>query len=278
MAKRTSRYILIIALCISISAGVYFVRVGEFRNGIYEDFQELNFIGSTTAVPNPPPQPIPETSPDPIPTINSETEPGSELEVDTTLIPIPESQPAPALTTKPEPKPETKSKPEPTPVPAQESKPVTTVEPITEQTMEPEPEPEPVPQPVAFELTQAEQQMLNLINKEREGRGLPLLQMDIELTKAARLKSQDMIDFNYFAHESPTYGSPFEMMKSFGIDYRYAAENIAGSRTVEKAHANLMNSSGHKANILDSRYTQIGIGIKSGGTYGMIFTQMFIGK
>lgn len=101
----------------------------------------------------------------------------------------------------------------------------------------PKPQPEPVPQAHQNELTQGEKEMLDLINNKRTSRGILPLQYDIELTRLTRLKSQDMVTLNYFARESPTYGSPFEMMKSFGITYRYAAENISGNSSVTEAHA-----------------------------------------
>ncbi|SHK12325.1 CAP domain-containing protein [Paramaledivibacter caminithermalis] len=120
--------------------------------------------------------------------------------------------------------------------------------------------------------------MLRLVNAERSKRGLEPLKVDLELCEVARNKSQDMIDNNYFSHYSPTYGSPFEMMRNFGIKYIYAGENIAGNPSVKAAHTSLMNSEGHKKNILNSNFTHIGIGIKEGSKYGKIFTQMFVGK
>jgi len=92
------------------------------------------------------------------------------------------------------------------------------------------------------------------------------------------MKSQDMVDKNYFAHQSPTYGSPFELMRSQGISYRTAGENLAGAPSVETAHRNLMNSPGHRANILNPNFTHVGVGIVNGGPYGKMFTQHFIGK
>lgn len=127
-------------------------------------------------------------------------------------------------------------------------------------------------------LTAAEQQMLNLVNQERRKAGIPPLKADMQLTKLARLKSQDMINRHYFSHQSPTYGSPFQMLKRFGIRYRTAGENIAGNPSVQGAHAALMRSPGHRANILNRRFTHVGIGIKRGGPYGMMFTQLFIGR
>lgn len=127
-------------------------------------------------------------------------------------------------------------------------------------------------------LTAAEQEMLRLVNEARAQNNVPALKIDMELCNVARLKSQDMIDNNYFSHNSPTYGSPFDMMKDFGIEYVRAGENIAGNRNTASAHNALMNSPGHRKNILSADYTHIGLGIKDGGPYGMMFCQMFISK
>lgn len=127
-------------------------------------------------------------------------------------------------------------------------------------------------------LTADEAKMVNLVNQARTGQGVKALSVNSQLVTLARRKSQDMVDKNYFSHTSPTYGSPFEMMKNAGVKYSTAGENIAGAATVESAHQNLMNSPGHRANILNSSFTQIGIGIVSGSQYGKIFTQMFIGN
>lgn len=126
-------------------------------------------------------------------------------------------------------------------------------------------------------LTADEAKMVNLVNQARTGQGVKPLSVNSQLVTLARRKSQDMVNNNYFSHTSPTYGSPFEMMKNAGIKYSTAGENIAGAATVESAHQNLMNSPGHRANILNPSFTQIGIGIVSGSRYGKIFTQMFIG-
>jgi len=133
------------------------------------------------------------------------------------------------------------------------------------------------PDPTPSGQTTLEQQMVELVNSERAKAGLPALKVDATLTKMARAKSQDMIDKGYFDHTSPTYGSPFEMMKSFGISYRTAGENIAYNSSVTSAHTALMNSSGHRANILNASFTKIGIGIvrNSRGVY--YISQEFIG-
>lgn len=123
-----------------------------------------------------------------------------------------------------------------------------------------------------------EQQMVDLVNHERTKNGLQPLTVDLELARVAGIKSQDMVDNNYFSHNSPTYGSPFDMMKKFGISYLHAGENLAGNQNVDRAHTALMNSSGHRQNILSPNFTHIGIGVRPSPKYGYIYTQMFISK
>lgn len=130
----------------------------------------------------------------------------------------------------------------------------------------------------ASSLSNEEQEMLKLVNQARAQNNVPALKADVELANVARIKSKDMIDNNYFSHNSPTYGSPFDMMKQFGVQYLKAGENIAGNQTVAAAHDALMKSPGHRKNILSPDYTHIGIGIVEGGQYGNMFTQMFISK
>ncbi len=121
-----------------------------------------------------------------------------------------------------------------------------------------------------------EKEVIRLVNEIRAKNGLGTLKEDWELSRVARYKSEDMKNNNYFSHTSPTYGSPFDMMKKFGISYRGAAENIAkGQKTPQEVVNAWMNSSGHRANILNKSYTHIGVGyVKSGN----IWTQMFISK
>ena len=122
--------------------------------------------------------------------------------------------------------------------------------------------------------TSFENQVLSLVNTERAKKGLSALTMDENLRNAARLKSDDMYQNKYFSHTSPTYGSPFDMLKTLGISYQAAAENIAqGYTTPESVVNGWMNSSGHRANILNGTYTHIGIGYNSNGHY---WTQLFI--
>ena len=127
-------------------------------------------------------------------------------------------------------------------------------------------------------LTADEKEVFNLINQQRENNGLPALKIDNELQKVARIKAQDMVDKNYFSHNSPTYGSPFDMMKSFKISYKTAGENIAGNNSNSAAVTAWMNSPGHKANILNSSFNYTGVGVVTGSKYGKIYVQMFIGK
>lgn len=127
-------------------------------------------------------------------------------------------------------------------------------------------------------LTEDEHKMFDLVNQERIEAGLSPLNVNPELVVLARMKSQDMIDNEYFAHESPTYGTVYNMLKAAEIAYTRAGENLAGSAVVERAHNNLMNSPGHRSNILNKYYTCIGIGIIEGGPFGKMFTQMFIKK
>ena len=123
-----------------------------------------------------------------------------------------------------------------------------------------------------------EKEVFDLINKQRTNNGLQALKIDNEVQKVARIKAQDMVDNNYFAHESPTYGTPFQMLKSFKISYKTAGENIAANSSNSGAVKAWMNSSGHKANILNSSYNYTGIGVISSKKYGKMYVQMFIGK
>ncbi|EMX0192392.1 serine protease [Bacillus cereus] len=128
----------------------------------------------------------------------------------------------------------------------------------------------------AKSLSEFEQRVVELTNAERAKQGLPALKTDTELSKVARIKSEDMQKNNYFDHNSPTYGSPFDMMKKFGISYTSAGENIAqGQRTPEEVVQAWMNSAGHRANILNNGFTHIGVGYVESGNY---WTQQFITK
>lgn len=125
-------------------------------------------------------------------------------------------------------------------------------------------------------VTAYEQEVARLVNEIRRSRGLSPLTLDWQLSRVARYKSQDMKDKGYFSHTSPTYGSPFNMMKSFGITYKTAGENIAKGYSTPAAVVDAwMNSPGHRANILNSSFTHIGVGYVAEGSY---WTQMFVGR
>lgn len=126
------------------------------------------------------------------------------------------------------------------------------------------------------EMTQAEA-VLKLVNAERKKAGLQPLTLSNKLTNIAYTKAKDMAEKNYFSHQSPTYGSPFDMLKQFGVSFSAAGENIAaGQKSAEEVMNSWMNSSGHKANILNANYTQIGVGFYRGGQYGTEWVQLFI--
>lgn len=128
------------------------------------------------------------------------------------------------------------------------------------------------------DLTSDELEVFNLINAKRTANGLSPLNIDNELQNVARVKAKDMVDNNYFSHNSPTYGTPFNMMKNFGITYKTAGENIAGNSSNQGAVEAWMNSEGHRANILNSSYNYTGVAVVKSAKYGKIYVQMFIGK
>jgi len=126
------------------------------------------------------------------------------------------------------------------------------------------------------DLSQYEQEVVELTNRERTNAGLEPLNVDLELSRVAQEKSRDMAVNNYFDHNSPVYGSPFEMIQAYAINYRAAGENIAkGQRSPQEVVQAWMNSPGHRANILNGSFTHIGVGFVEQGNH---WTQMFIGK
>jgi uncharacterized YkwD family protein len=127
-------------------------------------------------------------------------------------------------------------------------------------------------------MSPMESQLLALVNNERTAAGLAPLTPDARLDQTARAKSQDMISRGYFDHNSPTYGSPFDQLQAAGIAYHAAGENLAGNQTVAAAHQALMDSPGHRANILNPQFTKVGIGIIEGGPYGLMVTEQFIAE
>ncbi len=126
----------------------------------------------------------------------------------------------------------------------------------------------------AYEL-----KVLELVNAERAKYGLSALSWNDELAQVARAHSKDMATRGFFSHNTPEGKTPFDRIKSAGISYRSAGENIAaGQKTPEEVVEAWMNSEGHRANILNSSYTQIGVGYVTGnGSYSTYWTQNFIG-
>lgn len=131
---------------------------------------------------------------------------------------------------------------------------------------------------ITSDMNVDEQEVFDLINRHRTDSGLAALKSDPEVQRIARIKAKEMVDSNYFSHTSPTYGSPFDMLKKFGVPYKSAGENIAGNSSNSEAVIAWMNSSGHRANILNSSYNYTGIGVVTGSKYGKIYVQMFVGR
>jgi len=127
------------------------------------------------------------------------------------------------------------------------------------------------------EFRSFENEVVRLVNIERARASLPPLTQNWEVSRVARFKSQDFINRNYFAHNSPTYGTPFQMLRSFGIQFSAAGENIArGQRTPAEVVTSWMNSPGHRANILSTSFNQIGVGAARDARGTLFWTQMFI--
>ncbi len=134
------------------------------------------------------------------------------------------------------------------------------------------------PSPNSLTLSEDEQKLLELVNKARADKKLEPLTADENLMKVARMKAKDMVDNNYFSHQSPTYGSPFDMMRQFDNVFKSAGENIAGNKTVEGAFKAWMSSESHQSNILNTGFKVTGIGVENSATYGKILVQQFIGR
>lgn len=126
-------------------------------------------------------------------------------------------------------------------------------------------------------LTSYEQEAVNLLNADRSAQGLPPLKVNMDLVRLAEAYAQDMIDRNFFAHENPEGLSPFDRMKNAGISYRWAGENLAINSSVSAAQKAFMSSAGHRANILNGNFTQVGIGVKRDGNGSFYVVQEFIG-
>jgi uncharacterized YkwD family protein len=120
--------------------------------------------------------------------------------------------------------------------------------------------------------------ILKLVNNERAKAGIPPLKANSDLNKLAFMKSQDIVENGYFSHHSPAYGSPFDMMKSYGINYTCAGENLAIDKCAANAHRAWMNSKTHRENILNPYFREVGIGVCKEANESYAYTQMFIGS
>ena len=201
-----------------------------------------------TKIPTPSPSSTPEESsaPEATPSAEPSQEPVASADP---VPPAPEESPTPVESSAPT---------EPA-APTESSAPAKSPAPAETQT----------PTPSDYETA-----ILSLVNAERAKYGLSALKLDTALSRVAQAKAQDLHDNHYFAHESPTYGTPFEMMRAFGISYRSAGENIAmGYASPQAVMTGWMNSEGHRANILNNSYTTLGVGYVSDGNY---WVQMFI--
>lgn len=130
----------------------------------------------------------------------------------------------------------------------------------------------------AVVLSADEQYMLNLLNKERRANGLNALEIEPKLEFMARRYSQEMITYDFFSHTSPISGELLDRVNNAGVTggWLLAGENLAGAPTVEAAFKGLMNSPTHKENMLEAKYTHVGIGEVDGGPYGKMFVQEFV--
>jgi uncharacterized YkwD family protein len=236
------------------------------RTGV--DMPELNQENAPAPEQGAAPAPEQGTTPSP----EQGTTPAPEQET----APAPEQRTAPRQEAAPAPQQETTPAPEPeaAPAPAEEAAPEQEAAPAP--TEEAAPAPEQDATPTGTEISAFESRVIDLTNEQRRKNGLPNLQPDTALSNVAQEKSNDMQAKNYFSHTSPTYGSPFDMMRDFGVSYKSAGENIAmGQRSAEEVVNAWMNSEGHRKNILSPNFTHIGVGHTSQGNY---WTQMFIGK
>lgn len=130
--------------------------------------------------------------------------------------------------------------------------------------------------PAISSLTADEQSMIDMLNQERAAAGVAPLKVDLRLVSVGQAKANDMKANNYFDHTSPTYGSPWAMMQQVGLTVGWAGENIAGNNSVAGAMSSLMQSPEHRANILDPRFTYVGVGIAYGSAYGNLYVQEFL--
>lgn len=165
-------------------------------------------------------------------------------------------------------------------IPATE-KPQATLRPISTAAPRPTARPSAAPSTstgdyTTLSVTAQEQKLLDLLNQDRRANGLPALALDAELSRIARIKSADMRDQGYFAHESPTYGNAASMLAAFGYAFRGVGENLAHHASVEKAEAAFLSSPGHRTNLMGSQWIKVGIGVAVDRNGFVYVTQLFV--
>lgn len=126
-------------------------------------------------------------------------------------------------------------------------------------------------------LSEDELEVMQLINRYREDKGLKKLELYQKLQEVAEKKALDIVQNNYFSHNSPTYGSPFNLMKEKDINYHIAGENLAGNINSKKAVEAWLNSDSHRDNIIEEKFKYTAIVVIDSKIYGKVFVQMFIG-
>ena len=253
-----------LALALSLCAnGTAFARGGAPTSQF--GFKGWPYRQNSSCRPTPEPTSCPTVQPTPVPTAVPSLQP--------THTPVPTLEPTPV--------PEATASPAPTAVP--------TVKPTPTQAPTAAPTPKPTQKPVETALppsdegdyttgsvTAQEENAFLLLNQDRKANGLASLKLDPVLCEIARAKSRDMHVNNYFSHTSPTYGSPSQMLNSFGYAYTSVAENIAHHATIEKAQAAFMSSTGHRRNILGSQWSKVGIGVWKDSQGFVYVTQLFV--
>lgn len=127
-------------------------------------------------------------------------------------------------------------------------------------------------------LGKEERNMLDIINAQRKNAGVKALEIDAALQKVAQIKAKDLADNDYFDHKSPTYGSPFDLMRRSGIAFKSAGENLSGNESVKAAVSAWMDNNNHSANILNANYKYVGIGMADDEKYGKVYVAEFIEK
>lgn len=187
----------------------------------------------------------------------------------------------PVATSTPDVTTEPTQEPQATPIPTAEPTAVPTAVPTVKPTAKPTAAPTATKAPSSDDdyttdsVSAQEQTAWNLMNSDRIANGLSALPLDAELSRIARIKSEDMRNNNYFAHQSPTYGSPSEMLRYFGYSFTAVGENIAHHANVTKAQAAFMSSDGHRRNILSTTWTKVGIGVCYDANGYVYVTQLF---